>query len=554
VGGLTVADRLDALARAVVAGRDVLPQDVVAAAAAVEDRAGHRMRLSADHTVVAFAGATGSGKSSLFNAVMGTDVAAVDVLRPTTSEALALVRGEEGSGALLDWLGVRRRHVLHTGDLPSPDAVGASRSRRPAEDGGLVLLDLPDHDSVVVEHRLEAERLVALVDLMVWVVDPQKYADAALHDRYLRSLTGHRDVLLVALNQVDRLPPTERDACAADLGRLLADDGLAGVPVLLTSARTGEGVEALRDRLDEAARRREAATARTVADVREVAERIRRASAPAAPVPADARRDLVRALERAAGVPIVADAVRAGWAARGRRATGWPPTRWLARFRPDPLRRLHLGRTAAGDARDPDAEVVRSSLPPPGPAEEAKARAAVRTYVDAATAGLPDPWVLHARTAPDHDGLADALDHAVASTPVLPARRPVWWAAVGALQWLLLVVLVGGALWLGALAVLASLQLPTPEPPRWGEVPWPTVALVGGAAAGLLVALVSRVAVGVGARRQAARATARLHHAVGDVADRRVVEPVDAVLGRMAACHADATAAAAEPGRRGRSR
>lgn len=555
MGGLTVAERLDALARAVVAGRDVLPADVLATAAGVEDRAGHRMRLSAEHTVVAFAGATGSGKSSLVNAVSRTEVAAVDVLRPTTAEALALVRGEEGSGALLDWLGVRRRHVLDA-DSPAPpaDPTGSGRDRRRIDDGGLVLLDLPDHDSVVVEHRLEAERLVALVDLMVWVVDPQKYADAALHDRYLRSLAGHRDVLLVALNQVDRLSPAERDACAADLARLLGDDGLAGVPVLLTSARTGEGVEALRDRLDDAARRREAATARTVADVRDVAERIRRASAPGAPVPPAARRDLVRALERAAGVPIVADAVRAGWAARGRRSTGWPPTRWLARFRPDPLRRLHLGRTSAGDAQDPDAEVVRTSLPAPGPAEEAKARGAVRAYVDAVTADAPDPWVLHARAAPDHDGLADALDHAVASTPVLPARRPAWWGAVGALQWLLLAVLVGGAVWLGALALLASLQLPVPEPPTWGEVPWPTVALLGGAVAGLLVAVVSRVAVGVGARRQAARATARLHDAVGGVADRRVVDPVAQVLGRMSACHADAAVAASEPGRRGRAR
>ncbi|MBC7290495.1 MAG: GTP-binding protein HSR1, partial [Actinotalea sp.] len=278
------------------------------------------------------------------------------------------------------------------------------------------------------------------------------------------------------------------------------------------------------------------------------------ASAPGAAAPPAARRDLVRALERAAGVPIVADAVRSGWAARGRRSTGWPPTRWLARFRPDPLRRLHLGRTTAGDTQDPDAEVVRTSLPAPGPAEEARASGAVRAYVDAVTAGAPDGWVLHARSAPDHEGLTDALDHAVGATPVLPARRPAWWVAVGALQWLLLAVLVGGAVWLGALAVLSSLQLPTPEPPTWGEVPWPTVALLGGAAAGLLVALVARVAVGVGARRQAARATARLHGAVGAVADRRVVDPVTQVLDRMASCHADATTAASEPGRRGRPR
>ena len=32
---------------------------------------------------------------------------------------------------------------------------------------------------------MEVDRLVQLVDMLIWVVDPQKYADAALHDRYL---------------------------------------------------------------------------------------------------------------------------------------------------------------------------------------------------------------------------------------------------------------------------------------------------------------------------------------------------------------------------------
>ena len=51
---------------------------------------------------------------------------------------------------------------------------------------GLVLLDLPDFDSVETAHRLEVDRIVELADALLWVVEPQKYADAALHDRYLR--------------------------------------------------------------------------------------------------------------------------------------------------------------------------------------------------------------------------------------------------------------------------------------------------------------------------------------------------------------------------------
>ena len=551
MGELSVVDRLDALNRAVEAGDRVLTADVVERAATVEARAGHRLRLSSEHTVVAFAGSTGSGKSSLLNALAGESIAAVDVLRPTTSEALAVVRVQEGSGPLLDWLEVRRRHQL----APDPEAAP---SRGPAEDG-LILLDLPDHDSVVTAHRLEAERLVALVDLMVWVVDPQKYADAAVHERYLRGLTAHRDVVLVVLNQVDRLTAAERAACHRDLERLLADDGLAGVPVLDVSARTGEGVGDLRRALDDAAARRVASRARVEADVIGTAQRIQQQCGSPVPPGRGPRTELVDALSAAAGVPLVVEAVRGARILHSHRATGWPPTRWLSRFRADPLRRLHLGSGAGasgrsgGDSGGDGSELVRTSVPPPGPAEMARARAAVRAYTDAATTGVPDPWVLAARdhTPGSEDGrLADALDRAVGGTRVVSSRRPVWWAVVGFVQWVLVVALVTGLAWLGVLYGLDALRMPVPDPPMWGEFPVPTALAGGGAVAGLLLAGVSRVAARVGANRQARRATAHLKESVGEVADRMVVQPVDDVLRRLSDCRAAADQAASPPQRR----
>ena len=68
-----------------------------------------------------------------------------------------------------------------------------------------MLLDLPDHDSTEVSHHLEVERLVGLTDLMVWVLDPQKYADAAVHQRFLAPLATHREVMLVVLNHIDEV-------------------------------------------------------------------------------------------------------------------------------------------------------------------------------------------------------------------------------------------------------------------------------------------------------------------------------------------------------------
>jgi putative protein kinase ArgK-like GTPase of G3E family len=519
---VTLTDRLDALARAFEAGREVLDDELRTGAAQLQRRAGDRLRLP-DHTVVALAGPTGSGKSSLLNALAVSDVAKVAVTRPTTSEALALVRGE-GAAPLLDWLEVRRRHRL-------------------AGDGeALVILDLPDHDSVVTSHRLEAERLIALVDLMVWVVDPQKYADAAVHEQYLRGLSEYRDVLLVVLNQVDRLTADERRACHRDLIHLLADDGLEGVPVLDVSARTGEGVDALRHALTDAAHRRVATQARLSADVAGLAGRVLAVCGPPVRGTRASQEELVDALAEAAGVPVVVEAVRAERDRSARRATGWPPTRWLNRLRPDPLRRLHLGRGDAG----------RSSLPPPGPAQLARGRGAVRGYLDLATSGAPEGWVLAARRRADvpPEVLADALDQAVTGTPVVPARDPRWWRAAGVVQWVLLGVCAGGALWLGALAGATYLRLPQPDPPSWGEVPVPTLALVGGLGLGLLLALVARLLGSVGARRQAQRATARLRAAIAEVARRLVVGPVDEVMAALVTTRDAAQEAAG--GRRGR--
>src|ERR1700691_6087175 len=154
-------------------------------AESVLKRAGERLRLSSNHTVVALAGGTGSGKSTLFNALAGASFSPPGVTRPTTRHAHACVWGMQGAAPLLDWLNVQRRHryarasVLDSGE---------------SDLDGLILLDLPDHDSVVTASMAAVDRLSKLADLVIWVLDPQKYADAAVHNRYLIPLAGHASV------------------------------------------------------------------------------------------------------------------------------------------------------------------------------------------------------------------------------------------------------------------------------------------------------------------------------------------------------------------------
>ncbi|WP_407318459.1 GTP-binding protein HSR1 [Isoptericola halotolerans] len=556
-----LATRTAALEQALAAGAGRLDRELTDEARGVVERARERGGLSAEHTVAALAGATGSGKSSVLNAVAGTELAERGVQRPTTSYALAAVWGE-GADDLLDWLEVPRRHEME----PDPDAstgraAGLLRRARPPAgiSTGLVLLDLPDHDSVVVEHRVRAERLVERADLLVWVVDPQKYADAALHERYLRPLAGRSEVVVVALNQIDRLAPEEADAILADLRRLVAADGLSGARVLGVSARTGQGVDRLRGLLADAARRREAATARLAADTRAVARRVVDECGQAPPVRAADRAHgaLVDALEEAAGVTTVVDAVRGTARRDAHLATGWPVTRWIARARKDPLRRLGL-RTDQVRVPVDRPDLARTSLPQTRPSVRASAATAVRTYVDQVTGGAPDAWVLAARERGTEavERLPDTLDQAVASTRLEEARRPLWWRAVGVLQWLLLAAAVLGLLWLGVAAALRYFQLPalimpvlTVDFTRWGggtfDVPWATVLALGGVVAGLLLALVSRPLAALGARRRAGRVRRRLRTSVEAVAREQVREPVAAEMAAQASCREHATTAAA---------
>lgn len=517
--------------------------DVRAAGAAREiiAKTGARVALSGDHTVVALAGATGSGKSSLFNALAGADLAAIGARRPTTATPTAAVWGPDPAGELLDWLEVSQRHgvgaLRHgaTDDDDAPGGLGAPGVLGALD--GLVLLDLPDFDSRVERHREEADRVLGLCDVFVWVTDPQKYADAALHDDYISKLAGYEGVMLAVLNQVDLLDDAGVDACVGDLRKLLEDDGVPIAQVLATSARTGTGLPALRQRLANAVAGHASSRQRLSADLTAVARRLRTGVADKEPrlaAAADGR--LVTALARAAGVPVVLQAVEDDYRRESLARTGWIFTRWGRKLKPDPLGRLRLDRSSVlsdVDVSDVRAVLGRSSIPPPSPAARSAVRLATRELTDEASAGLPVPWALAVAEVaePEEDRLDQALDRAVVSTS-LRARSPRWWQFVGALQWILGVATVLGLVWLVVLGVLGWLQLPPVDTPALGPLSWPFLLFVGGLLLGIGLAAVSRAATRRGAVRRRQLIAGRLDEAIGLVADERLVTPVREVLDR----------------------
>lgn len=509
--------RLEALNAARELGEGRLPADALQTAYDVLERASSRRSLSSEHTVVGFFGATGSGKSSLFNAISGTEAAVVGARRPTTSEALAAVWNPSGSEPLLDWLGIPRRIHLDASALGGAD-----------NEGGLILLDLPDFDSTAAAHREVVERLVGMVDVLVWVLDPQKYADAAVHQDFLRNLAAHEAVTLVVLNQVDRLAPSDVLPVMDSLRAVLKEDGLGKVGILPVSAVTGAGIEDLRARITKFVVRKQASAARLSADVDRAASALAETAGSGSDgeVSNQARQRLFDALAVAAKVDLVADAVAGSYRLEAGKRTGWPVTRWLLRLRADPLRRLNLVRTRSS----PD--LRRTSLPPAGIREEALMDSAVRDFAEEAAGGVSEPWNAAVRTAAANGraGLEEALDLSVARTDLNADRKAWWWPVMNVLQWLGLLTAVAGAGWLAVLAALGYLQFPVPEVPRVEGWPVPTVLLLAGVLLGIVLALASRPFAAIGARTRAAGARRRLRSAVAQTASDRVVGPVQAEL------------------------
>lgn len=501
--------------------------DLVARARQVVGHTDKRLAFSGDLTVVALAGATGSGKSSTFNALSGTQLAVPGVTRPTTSKAMAAYWGQEVPNDLLDWLQVPTRHVVTGGD--------------PALQG-LVLLDLPDHDSTEQAHRAEVDRLVQLVDMFVWVVDPQKYADAALHDHYLKPLAAHAEVMMVVLNQADRLSPEALENCLRDLRGLLDSEGLERAQLTAISAHTGMGVDALRSQLATAISNKQMAARRLEGDVVQAAQALAADIGHADPdeVSGARTRQLNKALGEAAGVGVVSEAVLKAVRHRGTLATGWPAISWVKRLRPDPLKRLHLDSVTIGRKAELEpARVQRTGVNRGGMSfngvQQARVDSAVRAVADEASAGLPRGWADAVRAASRREEklLADELDKAVATTDLAMDRGQGWWKIFQVLQWILITAVVVGLVWLGARMAmiyfgLAALDLG----PSYYGFPLPTLLVMGGVAGGLVLAAVSRLLVELAARSKARRATAVLEKSIGRVCEERIIGPINAELRR----------------------
>lgn len=452
-----LARAIDALGEAVEAATVFVAKEELAPAAELAEAVRTRHGFLGATVVVALAGGTGSGKSSLLNALAGQDVSTVGAVRPTTNEPLAWIPSnpEPGLVRLLDDLQVERR-VGHDSDLP------------------VAVIDLPDYDSVEFEHRATVEVLLPRVDAVIWVLDPQKYSDRALHRDYLIPLAGYGDQFLFVLNQVDRLDETGLQAVLEDLGERLEMEGFVGAEVVTTAARPSRGgalgIEGLVERLTERFETKRTVHAKLLEDVRRAGRLLVDVSGLSPQTDSQFSATWAKAREAAAGG--LADMVAGPDVAKRAERVG---ERLATSRAAGPVGRLGalLRRSRLGSALGATPDEVSPGEWWTGPGLERVLSDLSRMTTDLSTdlgGGLGRrirgdfaPERLEPEVRASVEGAREAAGE------LSPPRRRAWWSAVGAVQLVLFAALVGGLVWLWVDGV------------DRGQVPW-NLILIGGAA------------------------------------------------------------------------
>jgi hypothetical protein len=443
-------------------------------------------------------------------------VSPASVRRPTTGEPVAWVpRAErEALGPLLAWLGVDEIHEHDGTDL-----------------GPVAILDLPDMDSVTNEHRERVEALLPRVDAVAWVTDPEKYADAVLHDDFLRSWVSRIARQVVLVNKADRVTADDgrriRRDLAADLDRA-SGAGSRDLAVLLSSTIGDDGTDELRAWLasgvDAKAVVRGRIAATLLAGVRDL-------TVAAGIDPGRPPTPFLAETERAEAIRAATAAVHRAVDLDGLRAQAIAATRGAARSRgTGPLGRLtsFLYRASGRETAvaDPNRFLLRwRDRGAIGPAVEAIRDALSGSIVAASPAIRP---VLAGAVEPSElrRGLEGALDRAIGGVGRLEPPTSRWWSVIGLAQTLATLGIALSAAWV-VVWILARPVTGSVELPILGPVPSPFVSLVVFALAGYVLARMLGAHAGWAGARWAHGIARRVATAVDTEIRERALAPLD---------------------------
>ena len=184
-----------------------------------------RLRQSGAPILVALVGSTGAGKSTLMNSLVGKQVSATGIRRPTTNSPVLACHPDD-----MRWFA---ENVF----LPTMPRVRQQGLAMPGRDGllvlaasegmprGVALLDTPDIDSVVQAHHDFAHQFLDASDLWFFVTTARRYADAAVWEM-LKDARDRGAALALALS---RVPPASSAELSAHFDAMLEANGLGEV-------------------------------------------------------------------------------------------------------------------------------------------------------------------------------------------------------------------------------------------------------------------------------------------------------------------------------------
>jgi hypothetical protein len=390
------------------------------------------------------------------------------------------------------------------------------------------------------------DALLPRIDAVTWIVDPEKYDDARVH-AYWRTLAPHADRLRFVLNKADRLTDADMRLVADDLRARLIADGIPRPIVQVVSARTGEGIDRLRDVLADAGHAKVIIAAKLEIDRARAAERLARAvgidpEVGYRPLLSDADSE-ARAQDTIKGALVLLDPDGVGQQVR--------------------TAVLYRARVGGGSLLGRVVAIVgtltgqrRRQADPAAYLRDWRSRGAMgrvlnplRDALVAAAAAVPPPSrgrVLDALGAPGaEEEVARVLDRtaAAASADLEIPRSPIW-PVIGVLQMIAGAVLLFAVAWIVVLFVSGgSVPVATVEAPVLGPVPMPLALL----AVSLLVSVLFGWLLGLHAgwvgRRLASRVRARTEAAVREA----IIGSAFAGLSRVEEARRTIAAAAARP-------
>lgn len=201
----------------------------------IEDYLLPRLRRVDAPLLAVLGGSTGSGKSTITNSLVGSNISAASVLRPTTRSPILVCHPEDASWFEGEELLPNLARLTGSADEHHNNPVGSTngetnvlRIRTTTKiPKGLAVIDAPDIDSVEIANRDLATQLLAAADLWLFVTTAVRYADAVPWDFLDQAKTRGTSLCVI----INRVPPGAGPEIVPHFQSMLEAHGLNDIQV-----------------------------------------------------------------------------------------------------------------------------------------------------------------------------------------------------------------------------------------------------------------------------------------------------------------------------------